>query len=84
MWPHWACVVFLFGGFRTNVLSLFGITNRRSSWDWKTTLAQGDVEVEAGRRAALGGVADEQSGIRRNEDGHPVRRHYRTALGWQG
>ena len=58
MWPHWACVVFLFGGFRTNVLSLFGITNRRSSWGWKTTLAQGDIEVEAGRRAALGGVVD--------------------------
>ena len=36
---------------RTNVLSLFGITNRRSSWDWKTTLAQGDLEVVAGRRA---------------------------------
>ena len=27
------------------------------------TLAQGDLEVEAGRRAALGGDVDEQSGL---------------------
>ena len=27
------------------------------------TLAQGDIEVEAGRRAALGGDVDEQSGL---------------------
>ena len=48
------------------------------------TLAQGDLEVEAGRRAALGGVVDEQGVRRRNEDDHPVRRHYRPALGRQG
>ena len=48
------------------------------------TLAQGDLEVEAGRRAALGGDVDEQSGTRRNEDSHPARRLDRTALGRQG
>ena len=50
----------------------------------RETLAQGDLEVEAGRRAALGGVVDEQGVRRRNEDDHPVRRHYRPALGRQG
>ena len=29
----------------------------------RETLAQGDIEVEAGRRAALGGDVDEQSGL---------------------
>ncbi len=29
----------------------------------RETLAQGDLEVEAGRRAALGGDVDEQSGL---------------------
>ena len=48
------------------------------------TLAQGDIEVEAGRRAALGGVADRQSVRRRNEDEHPACLLYRTALGRQG
>ena len=48
------------------------------------TLAQGDLEVVAGRRAGLGGVVDEQGVRRRNEDEHPERRHYRTALGRQG
>ena len=48
------------------------------------TLAQGDIEVVAGRRAALGGVADRQSVRRRNEDEHPACLLYRTALGRQG
>ena len=48
------------------------------------TLAQGDVEVEAGRRAGWAVLSTGRVFARWNEDEHPGRRHYRPALGRQG
>ena len=48
------------------------------------TLAQGDLEVVAGRRAGWAVLSTGRVFARRNEDEHPDWRHYRTALGWQG
>ena len=39
------------------------VTRKNDEARDRETLAQGDLEVEAGRRAALGGVVDEQSGL---------------------
>ena len=73
MWPHWACVA-------------------AEQWPKEklkkpataATLAQGDVEVvqAVARRWAV--LSTGRVFARRNEDEHPERRHYRTALGWQG
>ena len=37
----------------------------------RETLAQGDLEVEAGRRAALGGDVDEQGGLPQEREQPP-------------
>ena len=52
MWLHWASVSAEQGAKRKMMMP---------STD--ATLAQGDLEVVAGRRAALGGDVDEQSGL---------------------
>ena len=49
-----------------------------------TTLAQGDVEVLAGRRAGWAVLQTGRVFARRNEDEHPACLLYRTALGRQG
>ena len=48
------------------------------------TLAQGDIEVEAGRRAGWAVLSTSRVVYRRNEDSHPARRLDRTAFGRQG
>ena len=45
------------------------------------TLAQGDLEVEAGRRAALGGDVDEQSALGRQSK-NPSHAKTVTAAAW--
>ena len=52
MWPHWACVA-----------AEQGPKEKKKKPATAATLAQGDLEVVAGRRAALGGDVAEQSGL---------------------
>ena len=52
MWPHWACVA-----------AEQGPKEKKKTPATAVTLAQGDLEVVAGRRAALGGDVAEQSGL---------------------
>jgi len=74
MWPPWACVA----------ASQWPKEKCNKALD-AATLAQGDIEVEAGRRAAAGrccGLAKcSPAGTRTT---HFDRPHYRTALGRQG
>ena len=46
---------------RASVAAEQGLKEKYMKPATAATLAQGDIEVEAGRRAALGGVADRQS-----------------------
>ena len=50
----------------------------------RETLAQGDLEVEAGRRAGWAVLQTGRVFARRNEDEPPACLLYRTALGRQG
>ena len=73
MWPHWACVA-----------AEQGLKEKYIKPATTATLAQGDLEVEAGRRA---GWAAAQTGkkLARGTKGQLFERlHCRTALGWQG
>lgn len=55
---------FVFGCFyRTNVLTVFVLTTPIDEAWGQTALARSDLEVEAGRRAALGGDVAEQNGL---------------------
>ena len=56
MWPPWACVA----------ASQWPKEKCNKALD-AATLAQGDIEVEAGRRAGLGGITDGQKVGTRNE-----------------
>ena len=82
MWPHWARGVFVEAFLRAIVLSSYRDFDGRRWCKHFLPRAKKKVWLAVARRWAV--MSTSRVVYRRNEDSHPARRHYRTALGRQG